>query len=323
MSRKRVTLVTGGAGFIGSRLVRALQARGDRVVVYDNFSTGSRASLPHDSAVETVEGDVRDAVRVNATLGAWCPTTVCHLAALHFMPYCEAHPDETRQVNVEGTRTVLAGCTRFLPERLLFVSSAAVYPIHDGRLSEEKHSPVPTGVYAETKAAAERLVVAFTARTGTATIIARPFNVFGVDEMTPHLITEIARQLFGGKEVRVGNLESVRDYVYVDDVVTAMMALIRQAGTLTQAGMPTVFNVGSGEGRSVLAVLRAIELVSGRKLHVVQDETRMRRVDRRALVADVAKLTRATGWRPAISFEDGLRYLLAGLSARESTEATT
>ena len=80
-----------------------------------------------------------------------------------------------------------------------------------------------------------------------------------------------------------------------------MMALIRQAGTLTQAGMPTVFNVGSGEGRSVLAVLRAIELVSGRKLHVVQDETRMRRVNRRALVADVAKLTRATGWRPAVA----------------------
>ena len=96
MSRKRVTLVTGGAGFIGSRLVRALQARGDRVVVSDkNFSTGSRASLPHDSAVPKVEGDVRDAVRVNATLGAWCPTTVCGIS-LRFTSCPTARPTPTK-----------------------------------------------------------------------------------------------------------------------------------------------------------------------------------------------------------------------------------
>src|SRR5207245_11188714 len=130
-------LVTGGAGFIGSALCRALVARGTRVVAYDNLRFGRPDLLPADPRCVLVEGDVRDAVALRRALRDTAPQAVCHLAAIHFIPYCIAHPDEPTDATVNGTRHAPEACREVRPARLLFASTAAVYPAEEGPFTEE------------------------------------------------------------------------------------------------------------------------------------------------------------------------------------------
>jgi UDP-glucose 4-epimerase len=302
-------LVTGGAGFIGSALCRALLARGARVIAYDDLRRGRPDLLPDDPQCELVHGDVRDAAGLRRVFMGGGVRAVCHLAALHFIPYCIAHPDEAMDVNVNGTRQVLEACRAAPPSVLLFASTAAVYPAEEGPFAEE-HAPGPIDVYGATKLMGEELVRAFALETGVPTVIARLFNAFGPRDTNPHLIPDLLAQLDEGDTVRLGNLEPVRDYVHLEDLAAALVELLekRPSGC-------SVFNVGSGEGRSVREVLAAFEAAVGRPLRVVQDPARVRTVERPRLVADTGKL-RQTGWRPRVGFDEGIRRLAAGLRAR-------
>ncbi len=299
-------LVTGGAGFIGSALCRALVARGTRVVAYDNLRFGRPDLLPADPRCVLVEGDVRDAVALRRALRDTAPQAVCHLAAIHFIPYCIAHPDEATDVNVNGTRQVLEACREVRPARLLFASTPAVYPAEEGPFTEE-HTPGPIDIYGATKLEGERLVRRFAAETAIPTVIARLFNAFGPRDTNPHLIPDVLAQLGEGDTVRLGNLEPVRDYVHLEDLAAALVALLEAADEVC-----SVFNVGSGEGHSVREVLSAFEAAIGRPLSVVQDPRLVRKVERLRLVADTGKL-RETGWRPQVGFQEGIQRLAAGL----------
>ena len=307
---REVTLVTGGAGFIGTPLVHSLLDSGHRVVVYDNFTAGSRRSLPCARQLTTVEGDVRDSSRFWRVMSSFRPSRVCHLAAWHFIPVCDGDPRQTWQVNVAGTSAVLHACRMFRPASLLFASTAAVYSPDAGRCRED-HPPRALGVYARSKRAGERLVEAFARATGTPTVVARLFNTFGPNDRNPHLIPELIRQIRAGGAVRIGNLDPVRDYVFVDDVVEGLLTLLKAAPDLTAGHNPVVFNLGSGEGHSVRAVLQSVQDLTGLQLTVLSDPSRQRSMDRTALVADILKMTRETGWRPRVTLEAGLRRLLA------------
>ena len=299
-------LVTGGAGFIGSALCRALVARGTRVVAYDNLRFGRPELLPPDPRCVLVPGDVRDGAAFRRVLHDTAPRAVCHLAALHFIPYCDAHPEEAMDVNVNGTRQVLDACRLARPEILLFASTAAVYPAEDGPFREED-APGPIDIYGTTKLMGEELARRFAAEAAVPTVIARLFNAFGPRDTNPHLIPDVLAQLGKGDSVRLGNLEPVRDYVHLEDLAAALVTLLE-----ADHESCSVFNVGSGEGRSVREVLAAFEAALGRPLSVVQDPGRVRKVERPRLVADTGKL-RETGWRPQVGFQEGIRRLAAGL----------
>jgi UDP-glucose 4-epimerase len=298
--------VTGGAGFIGSALCRGLLTRGSRVVAYDNLRFGRRDLLPADPRCILVEGDVRDADALRRVLRDTAPQAVCHLAAIHFIPYCIAHPDEAMDVNVNGTRQVLEACREVRPERLLFASTAAIYPAEEGPFTED-HAPGPIDIYGTSKLEGEELVRRFAAETAIPTVIARLFNAFGARDTNPHLIPDVLAQLVEGDTVRLGNLEPIRDYVYLEDLAAALVALLD-----ARSGGCAVFNVGSGEGRSVRDVLAAFEAAIGRPLRLVQEPARVRNVERLRLVADTGKL-RETGWQPRVGFQEGIRRLAAGL----------
>ncbi len=300
-------LVTGGAGFIGSALCRAFLAHGARVVAYDNFSFGRRELLPAHPQFLFVEGDIRDSVRLGVLLREQTPQIVCHLAALHFIPYCNSHPAEAVEVNVNGTRALLTACRETHPQRLLFASTAAVYPAAGSPFAEE-HPPGPIDVYGSTKLIGEELSRLFFLETGVPTVIARFSNAFGPRETNPHLIPEVLEQLRQGDTLHLGNLDPVRDYIHVEDLVAAVLALAEHRGD----GWAVV-NVGSGEGRSVRDVVSAFEIALGRPLRVIQEPARVRKVERAELVPDIAKLRRETGWEPRVSFAEGVRRLLAGL----------
>jgi UDP-glucose 4-epimerase len=303
-------LVTGGAGFIGSALCQALVDRGSSVVVLDDLSFGRAEFLPAaNGSCRLVRADLRDEEQVAGVLREFRPRQVYHLGAIHFIPYCNAHPEDTFEINVNGTRNLLAACRRTPPELLLLASTAAVYPV-DRSPCRESDDTGPIDVYGRTKLMAEDLCRAFHEETGIPTRLARFFNAFGPRETNPHLIPEILTQLAaGGSVLRLGNLDPVRDYVHVRDLVAGVLAMAGDA----RAGID-VFNVGSGRGVTVSEVVAVFEAALGRRLSIEQDRARLRAVERPALVSDNGKLSRATGWAPRVALEAGIAELVNGLT---------
>ena len=306
--RARV-LVTGGAGFIGPHLVRRLLGEGCAVIVLDNFLTGQRAHLdPYRSnaGVSAAECDLRDrdqTIRVVVEAG---PDVVVHLAAHHFIPFCVANPAEALRVNVLGTQHLLDGVARANNcQRFILASTADVYAP-----SERPHAesdPLAAGnVYAASKGLSEELVAFAAHQCPTIRfLVARFFNVYGPGETNPHLIAEILNALAAGNDLRLGNLEPRRDYVYVTDVVDALIRLGRYTGSRA------VFNVGTGQGWSAKDIVQHVERILKRQIKFVVDPAKVRRVDRQSLVADATLATVELQWTARIPLDEGLRNMLA------------
>jgi UDP-glucose 4-epimerase len=310
-------LVTGGAGFVGTTLVADLLAESRAVVVYDSFFTGSRP-LPL-AGLTVVEGDVRDETLLLATMQEHAPAAVIHLAALHYIPYCDAHPVDTMHVNVVGTQALLEACRATGVPRLVFASSAAVYGI-SSKPHREDDAPEPQDVYGLSKHVGEQQVAAFHRTTGTPCVMARLFNVFGRGETNPHVIPEILRQLADGQDsLHLGNLTPRRDYVHVTDVSRALRMF---AGSADPAC--GTYNVGTSRSVSVADIVAELEAILGRPVAVEQAAGKLRPVDRPNLQADNSRLHADFGWSPETTLSDGLRDLASQLSAQgEATPGRT
>jgi UDP-glucose 4-epimerase len=299
----RRILVTGGAGFIGSHLVERLVSAGACVSVIDDLSRGRRAWL-HPEA-ELHECDLRDADAVGRAVAAASPDAVVHLAAMHFIPSVDGAPELAWDVNVNATRVLLDAVSANPPGLLLFASTAAVYPDRSGPI-DETCPPEPLDVYGRTKLEGERLVAALEERTEVRAIVARIFNVIGRRETNAHVVPDLVAQLRGGNAVvKLGNLDSRRDYTDVRDVADALQRLLS-----VPAEAPATFNVGSGSSASVAELVRVCEQVRGTTVAVESEPHRRRAQDRRELLADVHLLREETGWRPTRSLRETLAELL-------------
>ena len=226
-------LVTGGAGFIGSNLVRALQERGDDVRVLDNFSTGFRANL-EDLDLEIVEGELRSYERVhNAVRGT---EVVYHLGALGSVPRSVQDPLTSNAVNVEGTLNVLLAARDEKVRRVVFASSTSVYGTNPPLPTSEDALLDPISPYGVAKLAAERYCGAFSrVYEAFETVVLRYFNVYGPRQspfsqyaaVIPLFIAAIA----AGEPVTIyGDGEQSRDFTYVDDAVAATIAVRGRRG---------------------------------------------------------------------------------------------
>lgn len=307
MNRLESILVTGGAGFVGSALVRRLLAEPSlsRLVVLDNFSNGRREFLPQDDRLEIFEADIRDSAAMRRAMAEVQPGAVFHLAAIHFIPYCNAHPDEAVDVNIRGAEVLLDACRRHPPQVVTIASTAAVYPIHDGPCIEATLAPNPDDIYGLTKWANERQLALYANQTPSRCVAARLFNVIGPRETNPHVLPEIVEQLVQGKDtLDLGNVEPKRDYIHSDDVASALVSL---AGAETPKF--DAFNVGTGHEYSVAELVDRLSQIIGRAVTIRKDPARTRRSDRMHLVADASKLMRLTGWKPRYTLDTALREL--------------
>ena len=304
MSRK--ILVTGGCGFVGAPLVRLLADRGDEVLVYDDLSRGTKERLRECLAngVRLVVADVRDSARIGEVLREQSPDLVVHLAAMHFIPDCDAHPDSCLSVNVAGTQILMdAMADSDSTPALVYASSAAVYAPASQPHKEIASRLAPTDVYGCSKLAGEQLVSAFSGRTRTACGMARLFNVYGPDETNPHLIPTVIRQAQVEGDLRLGNLKTRRDYVFTEDVARAPALLV----DATLEGDTTVCNVGTGDAHTGEEVVGIVGRLVGKELTVLADPTRTRPSDRPDLCADISWAREHLGWTPVVPFEEGLR----------------
>ncbi|NOY76239.1 MAG: NAD-dependent epimerase/dehydratase family protein [Calditrichaeota bacterium] len=301
----KMALVTGGAGFLGSNLTQFLLENGYNVVVYDNFFNGKREFLPeNDPNLEIVEGDLRETQRLKETIQEFQPQTIFHLAALHFIPYCNAHPIETIQVNVEGTESVLEAAQDGPVEKVIYASTAAVYGIFDD-FNLEEHRPWPMDIYGDTKYFGEHLMRLFHEKTGKTGVVARLFNLFGPNETNPHVIPEILDQLRKGDTVHLGNLKPKRDYIYVLDVAKALFQMDQKFSN----GLHT-FNVGTGHEYSVDELVKTVADILGRDVTIEIDPARVRKQERLHLVAGIDKIKKELGWQPEEDLFNGLKKLI-------------
>jgi UDP-glucose 4-epimerase len=250
-------------------------------------------------------GDIRDAKAVASAVNRCQPSVLIHLAAIHFIPYCNQHPYEAADVNIRGTMNVLdAAVAQKTIQHVMFSSTAAVYPISDDPLPET----APTGpldIYGLTKLTGERLCKCFHLETGVKTTVVRFFNAFGLKETNPHLIPEIHKQVVNGvRTLRLGNTAPKRDFIHTTDMAMAIRLLIDRAGPDLDT-----FNLGSGVEYSVTDVVAAFAGALGEELKIEVDPTRVRKVERMHLAADTAKLRAVCDWRPLVDLAEGIREL--------------
>lgn len=298
-------LVTGGAGFVGTHVVSLALARGIVPAILDSLFVGDKNLQVHGRDLPLFKADLRDKKAVTEAIAQIRPRRVIHLAALHFIPYCNQHPVEAVDVNCTGTRHLLDALETHRPEHVIVASSAAVYPIARGPHHEDD-AQGPTDIYGTTKWIDEDLLERYHLRTGVASAAARLFNVYGPYETQPHLIPEIIRQLAAGaRTLKLGNLDPARDYIHGEDIASGLHALSEK---MAPGYLP--YNIGTGVEWTVRDVVSMCEKALGTTITIEQDPARMRPSDRPHLVADNGRLKQATGWRPKWSFEDGLADLL-------------
>jgi UDP-glucose 4-epimerase len=301
------TLVTGGAGFIGSHLVERLVAAGEDVVVLDDLSRGRREWLPTGTELRVL--DVRDRTALPEVLMDVSAERVVHLAALHYIPAVEDAPKLASEINVTGTKLLLDALRTTPPKLFLFASTAAVYPDRPGPIAESC-VPGPIDLYGRTKLEGERMVAEFAEETGARAIVARIFNVIGARETNPHVVPEVIAQLRRGElPLRIGNLSARRDYTDVRDAAAALDGLLASTG-----GQGNVFNIGSGRSVSVAELVRECEKIIAQPIELRVEHRRLRVHDRAELVADPRLLRETTGWRPTHSLRDTLAELLSAKS---------
>jgi len=301
-------LVTGAAGFIGVPLVRQLLREGHAVTALDNFRLGRRerlAAVGGGERLSIVEADITDRVSLAQAVQRAAPQRVFHLAALHFIPYCESLPQETIEINVVGLLNLLDALKEAGPARLLFMSTADVY-----QPSEQPHSETsPTtaiNVYGASKLWGEWVVQNWLKQDhSNSAVIVRLFNTYGPGETNPHVIPEIVRALEGGSVLRLGNIAPKRDFIYVADTAAAITGLM----WFEQARGPV--NVATGHSASVAEVLKEIGRLMGREVEFKVDQARFRQSDRPNLQADTAVLARLLPEFNPRGLADGLSCLLA------------
>jgi UDP-glucose 4-epimerase len=304
-------LVTGGGGFIGSNVVRALLARGDDVRVLDNFSTGSRANLAGlEGDVQLVEGDLRSYERVHAAVrGA---EVVFHQGALPSVPRSVQDPLTTTAVNVEGTLNVLLAARDEGVRRIVNASSSSVYGNAGTLPRVETQAPDPISPYAVAKLAAERFCTSFTRVYGMEIVSLRYFNVFGPrqDPTSQYaaVVPRFIRAIAAGEPVTIyGDGEQSRDFTFVDNVVAANLLAADAPGVGGE-----ILNVATGGSVTVNALADDIGAMLGRTVEKSYEAAR--EADVRASWASIDEARRLLAYEPGVDFANGLQrtadYLL-------------
>ncbi len=300
-------LVTGGAGFIGSWTVELLVKKGYRVVVLDNFSTGSMENLAGViGKIKVVRGDIRNHVLLDEIIRRYEIDSIIHLAALVSVEEAAENPGEAVRVNVYGTHSVLEAARRRDLERIVYASSAAVYGDPKYLPIDEDHPLNPKNVYGATKLGGEALVNAYHETYGLSTISLRYFNVYG-PRMRPGpyagvIIRFIQRIKEGKPPIIYGDGTQTRDFIYVEDVARANLAALETTAT-------GPYNIGTGTETSINQLAKTIAELMG-KPDLKPIHTKPRRGDIKHSIANIEKAKESLGWKPIINLIDGLKLAL-------------
>ena len=310
----RIVLVTGAGGFIGSRLCERMVEEGASVRAFVRYTSraeiGLLKLLPSEilGNVEIIRGDLRDLNAVEqAAKGV---DTIFHLGALISIPYSYVHPVETVQTNVIGTMNILEAC-RKTGAKLVHTSTSEVYGTALRVPIDEDHPLQGQSPYSASKIGADKLVESYYRSFDIPAVSIRPFNTYGPGQSNRAVIPTIITQALSGYVVRLGNLDAIRDFTYLDDTVDGFLL----------AGMADLwngetFNLGTGEEITIAAVAELIFRIMGKQPKIQVEPARLRpeKSEVMRLISDNRKAKEVLGWQPKVGMEEGLRRTIDWVS---------
>lgn len=307
-------LVTGAGGFIGSRLCERLVEEGAYVQAFVRYTSrpepGLLKYIPKHvfDQIEIIRGDLRDFSAIEqAAKGV---DTVFHMGALISIPYSYVHPVETVQTNVIGTMNILEAC-RKTGAKLVHTSTSEVYGTALRVPIDEDHPLQGQSPYSASKIGADKLVESYYRSFDVPSITIRPFNTYGPGQSSRAVIPTIITQALSGDLVRLGNLEAIRDFTYLDDTVEGFLLAV-------QAGFwdGETYNLGSGEEISIGEIAELIFRIMGKQPEIQVEPRRLRpeKSEVLRLISDNRKAKAALGWQPKVGMEEGLRRTIDWIS---------
>lgn len=304
---KRV-LVTGADGFVGRRLTQKLMDRGNYIV----FS-GTRR-IQSTTAPGPIELDMFDQASVRRAVEIAQPDIIYHLAAQSSSIGANASPVSAWQVNTLGTMFLATAVRDLKPDAaVIFSSSTEIYGLaFNGGVVDEETTPHPISVYGKSKYAAEMMLIDILPET-TRLVIARPTNHSGAGQLDNFVLPSFARQVATGTNpIVTGNIDVRRDFLHVDDVVSAYIIISDSLNTMP---VRSVFNIASGQPVSLEVILGKILRLAASTSSVVVDSTRIRNIDVPITAISSQSARDRLGWKPAISIDNLLQELISSYSA--------
>ena len=297
-------LVTGGAGFIGSNIVRRLLVDGEKVRVLDDYSTGRKANLAGLENVEIVEGSLLDTGCLRRSLKD--VSFVLHQGAIPSVPRSVADPIKSNEVNVDGTLNLLVAAREAGVKRLIYAASSSAYGDAERLPKEESMPPDPLSPYAVCKYTGELYARVFAKIYGLETVSLRYFNVFGpyqdpASEYAAVIPKFIKLMLKDERPVIYGDGTQSRDFTYIENAVEANILALHAP----RAGQGEVVNVACGERYSLNSLVELLNKILSKNLKPIYAEARSG--DVRHSMADISQAGELLGYSPVIGFEEGLR----------------
>ena len=308
MNQNKNIIVFGGAGYIGSHAVLALQEAGYSPIIYDNFSNGNR-SIATKLAVPLVEGEISDNKLLAQTFSKFNPIAVMHFAAFAYVGESVEDPSKYYHNNVNTTLVLLDELRKAKINNFIFSSTCATYGVPDRFPIDEQTTQNPVNPYGRTKLMVEQILSDFDKAYNFKSVIFRYFNAAGahpsgiIGELhnpETHLIPLTFCAATGGQPLKVfGNDYDtpdgtcIRDYIHVSDIAKAHVLGLEY---LLKNQTSDVFNIGTGTGTSVLEIINAVEKISGKKVDFIMNPRRAG--DPAKLVADSQKIKKVLGWNP-------------------------
>jgi nucleoside-diphosphate-sugar epimerase len=292
--------VVGGAGMIGTYLVDELIKRGNKVLVLDNLLAGKKEDINKDA--EFLWYDIRTNPDKLITIFKEKKIDfVFHLASLPYIPECFDDPQPFFEINAGGTMNILRACEKSDVKKLLVYSSAEIYGYYKGKIKEDCLLK-PQSTYGVAKISADRLSFIRYVEAELPVVINRQFNVFSPRANHRYIIPEIISQLLISDTVYLGNINSVRDFLYIEDAVNMVIELLEK-------GNPgEAYNVGSDKVYTIKQIAEIVgKLLGHKKINIKIDKSKFRPWDINKLQANTEKLYRTIKYRPQTSFEEGLK----------------
>tara|TARA_B110000858_G_scaffold166254_1_gene193425 strand:+ start:826 stop:1800 length:975 start_codon:yes stop_codon:yes gene_type:complete len=302
-------LITGSSGFIGSHLTEYLVERGYEVVAFDRYNSNNHhgwlEKSKYKKKIEFVLGDIRDYDSVNKAMKS-CQS-VMHLAALIGIPYSYISPTAYIKTNVEGTLNVLESAKNLKLKQVIITSTSEVYGTAIKKKLSENDELKAQSPYAASKIAADQLSLSYYRSFGLPVKIIRPFNTFGPRQSARAVIPTIITQALSKNKIKIGNLNTTRDFLYVKDLCAAYEKILKSKKLLGQ-----VTNVGVDSEISIKKLISKISKILKIKLIPVVEKKRVRpqKSEVLRLKCDNTKIKKMTNWKPKYEIDEGLKKLI-------------